>query len=121
MDKNLPQFVVQEHRTPDGVHWDLMLQRNEILWTWRVNRPAAEVGNTPLPLEKIADHPLRFLTYEGPVQNQTGNVHITDRGLFEVIEQTPTLLTVFFDGLHLKGRFILSKIDNEQQWTLSRP
>ena len=115
------QFVVQEHRTPDGVHWDLMLQIDQRLWTWRMARHPADVGNTPLPLEKIADHPLRFLTYEGPVQNKTGSVQIADRGRAEMLAQTPNALTVCLDGLHLKGQFILSKTDSGPLWTLSRP
>ena len=86
-----------------------------------MTRPPADVGNTPLPLDKIADHPLRFLTYEGPVQNKTAGVRIADRGRLEILAQTPDALTVCLDGRHLNGQFILNKTDNEQQWTLSRP
>ena len=33
------QFVVAEHTTPNGVHWDLMLEMDDCLWTWRLNTP----------------------------------------------------------------------------------
>ena len=70
------RYVILEHRTKERVHWDLMLQRSGCLWAWRVNCPPAEIGDAPLPLEKIADHSLRFLTYQGPVQNGAGSVCI---------------------------------------------
>lgn len=118
--ENPSRYVIQEHQASDGVHWDLMLQRDDCLWTWRMDRPPVKIGDAPLPLEKIADHPLRFLTYEGPVQNGTGSVRIADHGTIELTEQTPDLLTVAFDGQHLKGRFNLRKTDTAQHWTLSR-
>lgn len=76
------QFVIQQHTTPDGVHWDLMLEMDDCLWTWRLNVPPTEIKNKPISAERIHDHPLRFLTYEGPVQNNTGKVKITDKGTY---------------------------------------
>ena len=83
--------------------------------------PPAEAGKTPLPLLKLADHPIRFLTYEGPVQNQTGRVRIADQGTFELAAQTPDKLTVHFDGHTLKGAFTLHLTDAENRWVLTRP
>lgn len=79
--------------------------------------PPAEIGNAPLRLEKIADHPPRFLTYEGPVQNNTGSVRIADHGTAELIEQTQEVLTITFNGRHLKGQFTLRKTDPNPYWT----
>ena len=79
------QFVIHEHTTPDGVHWDLMLEMDDCLWTWRLNTPPAEIKDEPIPAERIHDHPLRFLTYEGPVQNNAGQVTIADKGTYNVI------------------------------------
>jgi hypothetical protein len=119
MDDHPPRFVVQEHQTRKGTHWDLMLRMGDKLWTWRMELSPAEVGSSLLPLVKIADHPLRFLTYQGPVQNNTGVVRIADQGGFDVLEQTPDTLTVSLHGLHLKGRFALRKTNAENRWTLS--
>ncbi|MHC4290379.1 MAG: DNA polymerase ligase N-terminal domain-containing protein, partial [Planctomycetota bacterium] len=68
------QFVVIEHTTSDGVHWDLMLDRGEVLWTWRLDTTPGKIAEKAVSAERISDHPRRFLAYEGPVQNNTGQV-----------------------------------------------
>ena len=76
------RFVVQEHETADGVHWDLMLESASggSLTTFRLEEPPEQALGRPVRAEKIFDHPLRFLSYEGPVQKGTGRVHIVERG-----------------------------------------
>ena len=51
------QFVIQQHTTPNGVHWDLMLEMNNCLWTWRLNTPPEKITNAPVSAERIQDHP----------------------------------------------------------------
>lgn len=118
MESSQKQFVVQQHTTPEGIHWDLMLEMDETLWTWRLNVPPVEIKNKPIPAERIHDHQKRFLTYEGPVQNNTGHVQIADRGLFQIIEQTENMLMFLSQGVILKGTFVFSKALNAPLWTL---
>lgn len=108
-------FVIQEHTTTSGIHWDLMLERENALWTWRLNVPPEQIENTPVTAERIADHPLRFLTYEGPVQNRTGQVRISDNG--ELIWQaiTPTQMSCKLSGRILKGLYHLT-LKDESNW-----
>ena len=73
------RFVVQEHETPKGIHWDLMLEQGDILMTFRLEETPQEANRHPIQAVKIFDHPLRFLSYEGPVQQGTGRVRIIDR------------------------------------------
>lgn len=117
--KNTRQFVIQQHTTPEGVHWDLMLEMNGCLWTWRLNVCPAEIGDKPIPAERIADHDLRFLTYEGPVQNNTGSVTIIDKGTFTMLEKTSHSLIADFNGKILIGQFSLSQAD-ENKWILEK-
>lgn len=112
------QFVILEHQTPDGVHWDVMIQYGDVLWTWRMDCFPPNL-TVPLPLEKIADHPLRFLTYEGPVQNRTGQVRRMDEGFYYPTRQTDNSLTVHFFGRHLSGIYQLDNIKNTH-WLLTR-
>ena len=102
------QFVIQQHTNPDGVHWDLMLEMEDTLWTWRLNTPPAEIGNDPISAERIGDHPKRFLTYEGPVQNNTGTVKIADKGTYALCEQSDIELTLQLHGKILNGTYTLS-------------
>ena len=115
------QFVISEHTTPNGIHWDLMLEMDDCLWTWRLNTPPAEIiKNKPIPAERIHDHPKRFLTYEGPVQNGTGQVTIADKGFYEISEHTETAISVSFDGLLLCGNFNFCRLDEKGHWELAR-
>ncbi len=109
------RFVIQEHRTPEGVHWDLMLERGEILTTFRlVERPEQALAR-PIRAEKIFDHPLRFLTYEGPVQKGTGSVHIIDRGTYQFTEWQDDRLALVLEGTMLNGAFTLVRTA-ESKW-----
>lgn len=120
MDCGIKQFVIQQHTTPEGVHWDLMLEMDDCLWTWRLNVPPAEIKDEPITAERIGDHPLRFLTYEGPVQKNTGHVKIVDRGTYHLTKQIKDTLTLVSHGKILKETFALSKSPNTLLWTLQR-
>ena len=112
-------FVIQEHCTPDGGHWDLMLQIGESLWTWRLYHPPHHIQDVPTTVEKIADHPLRFLSYEGPVQNFTASVKIVDAGHFNLIKQAQREIEFQANGKYLNGHFLL-RHQQDEIWFLSR-
>jgi hypothetical protein len=112
-------FVIHEHSTPDGGHWDLMLQIEDTLWTWRLHHRPQHILDIPIPVEKIANHPLRFLSYEGPVQNHTGSVKITDKGNFTLLEQTEKEILFEVAGQVLNGKFQL-QLQQDNLWLLSR-
>ncbi len=114
------QFVIQQHTTPDGIHWDMMLEMDDCLWTWRLNTPPAEIENKPVGAERIFDHPKRFLTYEGKIQNGTGQVEIADRGFYRITEQTDISLTINFAGQILAGTFGLCRLDKKDRWELEK-
>lgn len=105
------QFVIQQHTTPDGVHWDLMLENGGALWTWRLARSPEKITDSPVEAERIADHPLRFLTYEGPVQNAAGRVQISDRGGLRLDLSTPGAITCRLAGAILQGTYTLCQKD----------
>jgi hypothetical protein len=109
------QFVIQEHETADGVHWDLMLELGETLTTFRLEEPPQPALLHPIRAVKIFDHPLRFLSYEGPVQSGTGRVHIMDRGTYRSTEWPDDLLTLVLDGTVLNGAFTLARTA-EAEW-----
>jgi hypothetical protein len=118
MDSIVRQFVISEHTTLEGVHWDLMLEIENTLWTWRLNTPPTDIGNEPITAEHIHDHPKRFLTYEGPVQNNTGQVTIADKGTYSLNEQVDNSLLIDMHGKMLKGEFTLCKTKDSPVWLL---
>ncbi len=112
-------FVIQQHTTPQGVHWDLMLQMGDVLWTWRMTVSPEQIDVINLPIERIFDHPLRFLWYEGPVQNKTGQVKIADKGDLRLISEDADTLCVYLQGKILQGKFTLTR-QSENLWMLVR-
>jgi hypothetical protein len=112
------RFVVQEHTTPDGAHWDLMLEKGDILATFRLEQPPRVALNCAVQAVKIFDHPLRFLTYEGPVQKGTGSVRIVDRGTCDLADEGEDVITLELRGTVLQGGFTLTWIEGTS-WQLA--
>jgi len=53
-----------------GSHWDFMLERDGVLWTWCLqNNPFAEPRKKKqeLPAVRLNDHRIAYLDYEGPI------------------------------------------------------
>ncbi len=111
------RFVVQEHTTADGVHWDFMLEKGDVLTTFRLEQPPQVVLDHAIRAIKIFDHPLRFLTYEGPVQKGTGRVRIVDRGTCDLSEGT-SVITLELRGEGLRGSFTLTETEGTT-WRLA--
>lgn len=109
------RFVVQEHTTIESVHWDLMLEQDGVLTTFRLESEPLQCLTGQIRAVKIFDHPLRFLTYEGPVQKGTGKVRIVDSGQFRRRERSDGLWGLDFDGAVLRGDFTLTHI-KDAEW-----
>ena len=109
-DKDMPKrFVIQEHRLGDDVHWDLMLEGADVLLTWRLNIPPAQITAHSAEAVRISDHPLRFLTYQGPVQNGAGRVRIADTGTYHSANETADRIELNLAGRVLNGPFVLER------------
>jgi hypothetical protein len=120
VDTRSGQFVIHRHTTAAGVHWDLMLEAGPVLWTWRILVPPEQIGVDPVSAERIADHPLRFLNYEGPVQKNTAHVKKADQGVFFLIEQSDQSILFELKGTILSGPFELIRRE-QNKWILRRP
>ncbi len=64
--------VILLHQIINANHWDLMLEVQNALWTWRLDQLPA-INHTVLG-ERITDHRIHYLDYEGPVANNRGTV-----------------------------------------------
>ena len=98
--KSGPQkrFVILRHHFPDGGqgefsdHFDLMLEQNSKLATWRID--AIPEPNQAVPGTKLADHRKAYLDYEGPVSGDRGTVDQVTAGTYEICEQHDSYLEV---------------------------
>ena len=103
------RFVVQEHTTAKGTHWDLMLEQDDVLTTFRLEEMPSAIRSHRIRAERIFDHPLRFLTYEGPVQQGTGHVRIVDRGTCHFSDRNGVATVLELNGNVLHGSLTLTR------------
>jgi bifunctional non-homologous end joining protein LigD len=107
--EEMKRFVIQRHtRQDEPVHWDLMLETGDFLETYRIGKPPEKWGDKPIEAERIFNHPLKFLTYEGIVNNGKGTVAVADKGTCEVLSQNDNQLKIRFSGTILKREIIFS-------------
>lgn len=94
------KFVVLTHNWPK-LHWDLMLEKEATLRTFRLVAPP----NTPgeIAAEPLPDHRTAYLDYEGPVSGNRGHVERWDRGEYTIREETADRLEVELRGGQLQG------------------
>ena len=83
---NSGRFVILKHDSP-FVHWDFMLQRGDVLATWRLL--AVPELKAWLPAERLADHRTDYLDYEGPVSGNRGTVKRVMAGHYQDQSATP--------------------------------
>ena len=119
MAEKLKKFVIQEHSSDSGVHWDLMLETGDILQTYRLDKLPSNTSCNKINAVKIFDHPLRFLTYQGPVNKGRGQVTISYAGTYQVTNQDCGLIELQLFGRTLNGTFTLTKISNDQ-WQFTK-
>ncbi|MHC4149534.1 MAG: DNA polymerase ligase N-terminal domain-containing protein [Planctomycetota bacterium] len=104
------RFVIQEHTRSRDVHWDLMLEFGDILQTYRLKEAPDKVLRHAVNAKKIFDHPLKFLTYEGPVNNGRGSVRIIEAGTYQLMHQKYNRIELSLSGQILRGEFTLNHI-----------
>jgi hypothetical protein len=118
----MPRFVVLLHETPAnyarGTHFDLMLEQAGVLRTWAIDRFPV-VGDSAVA-ERLADHRLAYLAYEGPVAGDRGQVRRVAAGDYELLEENDAQLVIRLAGDSLCGVLALTADDNDtQRWRVS--
>lgn len=94
------RFAILTHDHP-FFHWDLLLEVETVAWTWRLTDHfgATQFDTTEqLDAERIGDHRLHYLTYEGPVSGDRGRVVRVDEGHFRIVHETATHAQVLLSG-----------------------
>jgi hypothetical protein len=113
MSRQNKKFVIQQHSTGPDVHWDFMLESDDILQTYRLDKAPSEALHLAVNATKIFDHPLKFLTYEGPVNKGRGNVRIAESGSYKIVHQAHNRIEMNLNGQILKGKFTLTHIEGD--------
>ncbi len=115
------RFAVLLHRTPPGYprpdHWDLLLEQSTGLWTWALPTPP-ERG--PARAQRLPDHRLLYLDYEGPVSGNRGTVSRWDQGEYELLQTTGERFELCFWGEKLRGHYVLEYTGSGSYWRWTR-
>jgi len=111
------RFVILHHRLDQGEHWDLMLERGEVLWTWQLLLEPVNAASLPIPARRIADHRKDYLTYEGPVSGDRGTVRRVDSGTYQIESLGPERIELTIGAGRLSGSLTLVRVA-EDGWSL---
>lgn len=117
----MPRYVVLRHENPldqlRPVHWDLMLEKDGVLWTWAL----LEVPRANLQLEaqQLADHRVAYLEYEGPISGGRGEVTRIMSGEFEFEEIAQSRLAVCVASGELARRVDFERQGDSQRWNVT--
>ena len=113
MSQKDKRFVIQKHTKGKDIHWDFMLELGGVLQTYRLDKAPDETLHLAVNATKIFDHPLKFLTYQGPVNKGRGNVQITESGAYKIVHQAHNRIELSLSGKILKGKFTLTHIEGD--------
>ncbi|MDD5326538.1 MAG: DNA polymerase ligase N-terminal domain-containing protein [Phycisphaerae bacterium] len=113
MARDNKKFVIQEHSKGSEIHWDFMLESGDVLQTYRIDKAPQQIGDSPANAEKIFDHPLKFLSYEGPVNKGLGSVRIVESGSYEILHKDNSKIELDLNGKILKGKFALTHNEDD--------
>jgi hypothetical protein len=98
----MPRFTISRHTDArDGDHYDLLLERGDVLRTWRILHTSF---GTAQPARQIPDHRLLYLDFEGPIPGERGSLQIFDTGVYEVDVWNDALIQVALAGQRVRTR-----------------
>lgn len=101
----MPRFAISHHtgHPEKADHYDIMLESGEALKTWSVSALDATTA------QRIQDHRMMYLDYEGEVSGGRGEVRIVDRGTYDVLEWSAHEISVRLRGNRYYGELRLQE------------
>ncbi|MCI0380780.1 MAG: hypothetical protein L0215_24620 [Gemmataceae bacterium] len=99
----MPRFVILEHDHP-YLHWDFMLERGDMLKTWRLEKPPVSGPDSQtIAATALGDHRLAYLDYEGPLSGNRGSVKRWDAGTYDVVQWEQSAIVITLHGSRING------------------
>ena len=103
----MPRYVILQHETAGGVHFDLMLELGAAMRTWSLSQ--APANGVEIHAKGLPDHRLAYLDYEGLVSGNRGSVARWDRGTYQIERQSDSDLVLQLNGEKLLGKATLAR------------
>ena len=123
--RSMARYVILYHQQhsadTDLTHWDLMLEKDGLLRTWKIQQqpaPGEQLVAIPLP-----DHRIAYLEYEGPISDNRGTVSQFDYGTYEgSLPSSTESFSVDLTGKVFHGRLLLEPHPQQPaQWQIQFP
>lgn len=117
----MPRFVVLHHLTPPAgpcePHWDLMLERDGTLETWAL--PAPPTPDSTQSGQRLPDHRIHYLDYEGPISGNRGTVKRWDWGTYLLLDSRPDSREIQLSGQQHAVHLLLRRQAAESEvWSI---
>jgi hypothetical protein len=114
----VPRFVILRHDSPQGEHFDFMLEAGNVLKTWALPRPPQ--AGAEMDCEALADHRIEYLDYEGPISGERGAVTRWDQGTYTLKHHSDAEWIVQLFGERFSGRASLLRSESDpSRWMAS--
>jgi hypothetical protein len=114
----MPRYVVLQHESPRGLHWDFMLELSTALATWALPEPPD--ATRAMLAEALPDHRLDYLDYEGPISGGRGSVTRWDTGTYVLKRRSGAELVVTLEGERLAGTAAIERTPGDPtHWQFS--
>lgn len=113
------RFVIHRHsKVNEAIHWDIMFEQECVLETYRVDLAPKDWSGHVFCAERIFDHPLKFLTYEGSVNKGTGKVQIAETGTYKILSDTLQEKKFLLEGTVAQGKLVFNSTGPDK-WQVS--
>lgn len=121
----MPRYVILYHQQhsaeTDLTHWDLMLEKDGLLRTWKL--PQSPTPSKPLTAIPLPDHRIAYLEYEGPISGDRGQVSQFDSGTYQgSLPSSKDSFSIHLAGRVFRGRLLLEPHPQQpEQWQIQFP
>jgi len=113
------RFAILHHVNYEIEHWDLMLEHEGVLLTWKLPLEPIDRSMFPMPACRIKDHRVMYLDYQGPISGDRGEVTRVDGGLVVIERLSERECVCRLSEGRLAGRFhLLWTGEGPQDWLL---
>lgn len=105
-----PVYVIQEHTTKRGTHYDLRLEMNKALESWAIPKNPKLSSKKKLLAIFTTPHAIEYSLFYGRIPEGNpgaGTVKIFDRGIYELLEKGKGKVVFRLKGKTLKGDYCL--------------
>jgi hypothetical protein len=116
------RFVIHHHTGHGAPHWDLMLEDGDALATWQLDAAPSVGRREAIRALRIEDHRKAYLTYEGSISRDRGQVMIHDTGTYATLRRDDAEWRFELRGTQVVGAFVIRRSEDDRgegdRWSL---